>query len=51
MNTTRLRQARRHFVHPMAPASVARHNMRAWVRALRMLGDRWLLAHPMERRA
>ena len=50
MNTTRLRHARRLFVHDMAPRSVQRHNMRAWVAALRILGDRWLLAKPMERK-
>ena len=41
MNTTRLRQARRNFVHPMAPRSVQRHNIRQWVRCIRMLGDKW----------
>lgn len=50
MNTTMLRRARRHFVHPMAPAHIQRANMRSWVRALRMLGPRWLLAQPVERR-
>lgn len=51
MNTTMLRRARRHFCHSMAPASVQRHNMRAWVRSIRMLGDRWLFAKPIERRS
>jgi hypothetical protein len=41
MNTTRLRQARRNFVHPMAPRHVQRSNMRAWVRMIRILGDKW----------
>lgn len=50
MNTTRLRQARKNFVHPMAPRSVQRHNMRQWCRSIRMLGPRWLLARPIERR-
>lgn len=49
MNTTRLRQARRNFVHPMAPRSVQRHNMRAWVRSIRMLGPKWQLARHLER--
>ncbi len=50
MNTTMLRRVRRHFVHPMARAHIQRANMRAWCRAIRMLGDKWLLARPMERR-
>lgn len=49
MNTAMLRRARKHFQHQMAPATVQRHNMRAWVRSIRLLGDRWLLAKPMER--
>ncbi len=50
MNTTLLRRARRHFVHPMAPRNVQRHNIRQWARAVRLLGDKWLLAQPVERR-
>jgi hypothetical protein len=46
MNTTRLRQARRLFVHPHASTSTARHNVRQWVRSLRALGDRWVCANP-----
>lgn len=37
MNTTRLVQARRLFAYAGAPRATQRHNMRAWVRALRML--------------
>lgn len=50
MNTALLRRARQHFVHPMAPRNVQRHNIRQWARAVRMLGDKWLLAQPLERR-
>ena len=49
MNTTRLKQARRLFVHQDVDASTARHNMRQWAKALRMLGDKWLLAGNVER--
>lgn len=41
MNTTRLTQARRLFVHELVPAHIQRHNMRAWVRSVRELGGRW----------
>lgn len=47
MNTHRLTQARRLFVIPDVPASTARHNMRAWVRSVRQLGNRWLIAKPI----
>lgn len=45
MNTTMLRLARKNFCHELAPLSTQRHNIRAWVRSLRILGDKWLLAH------
>jgi hypothetical protein len=44
MNTTRLRQARALFRNDIAPTTTVRHNMRAWVRSVRLLGDRWHLA-------
>ena len=42
MITTRLRQARRLFCNDLTPPAVQRHNMRAWVRAVRRLGYRWV---------
>lgn len=47
MNTTRLRQARRLFFHDLVSSRTARHNARQWVRSIRNLGDRWLLAQPV----
>ena len=44
LDVTRLKQARRLFCHPLAPRSVQRHNIRQWVKGLRLLGHRWLLA-------
>lgn len=41
MNTTRLAQARRLFINDLAPRNVQRHNMLAWVKAVRELGPRW----------
>ena len=53
MNTTRLKQARRLFVHQDVDASIARHNIRAWVRSLDFLRSeskrKWLLAGNVER--
>lgn len=47
MNTTRLKQARRLFQNDIAPPKQVRHNIRAWARSLRCLGDRWLYAQPI----
>jgi hypothetical protein len=44
MNTRLLKHVRALFVHDMAPTSTARHNMRQWVKSVRMLGDKHLLA-------
>lgn len=47
MNTTHLRRVRRLFCVAETPRHVQRHNMRAWVKSVRFLGDRWLLAKPL----
>lgn len=44
MNSSMLRLARKNFVRDYIPRSTQRHNIRAWVRSLRILGDKWLLA-------
>lgn len=47
MKTDRLKQARRLFSNPMAEPHTVRHNMRAWVRSVRLLGPHWR-AHPSQ---
>ena len=42
MNTTLLRMVRRHHQ--------SRHAQRAWVRSIRHLGAKWLLAQPVSRK-
>ena len=44
MNTSLLKHVRTLFVHDMVPTSTARHNMRQWVKSVRLLGDKHLLA-------
>ena len=44
MNPTRLCQARRLFNADTTTREINRANQRKWVRSLRILGDRWLLA-------
>lgn len=51
MKTTVLRHVRQLFNVPHVPAHINRHNQRQWVRSIRRLGDKWLLAKPVERKA
>lgn len=50
MNTRLLTRARSHFCHEMAPRHVQRHNIAAWCRAIRLLGDKWVYAKNVELR-
>jgi len=50
MNTTALSMARRLFQIAGVPASTQRHNIRSWVRSVRQLGDKWLIANPMDKK-
>lgn len=45
-----LRRARALFNNPAVDPRVNRHNRHQWVRSVRRLGDKWLLAKPLERR-
>jgi hypothetical protein len=47
MNTTQLTRCRRLFGNDLAPRHVIRHNQRQWVRSIRQLGNKWLLAQPV----
>lgn len=49
MNTSHLRRVRRLFMVPGVPTVTARHNMRQWVVSIRHLGDKWLIAKPVQR--
>ena len=49
MNTTMLTRARRHFNSSFVPESTNRANRLKWVRSIRLLGDRWLLAQPVSK--
>ena len=46
MNTQALRKARQLFNNDLIPPEHNRAYQRKWVRSLRFLGDRWLLAKP-----
>jgi hypothetical protein len=48
MNTKILRRAR--ALWASGDRRLDRHNQRAWVRALRRLGDKWLLAQHVPRK-
>lgn len=49
MNTQVLRRVRQLFSNPHIPAEHNRSYQRQWVKQVRHLGDRWLLAKPVER--
>ena len=49
MNTRMLTKARELFSVGWAPAHTQRHNMRAWVKAVRILGPNWKLAKPLSK--
>lgn len=43
-NMARIRHAVRLFRNDLAPRSVRRHNARSWLRAIEMLGPKWVYA-------
>lgn len=47
MKTNMLVRARQHFACGIK--HIDRHNQRAWVRSLRYLGDKWLLATAVQK--
>jgi hypothetical protein len=49
MKTTTLKRVRQLFGASYVSREQNRYNQRAWVRAIRNLGDRWLLAKQLER--
>jgi hypothetical protein len=50
MNIQGLSMARRLFIIDGVPSHTQRHNIRSWVRSVRHLGNRWLIAKPQERK-
>lgn len=51
MNTAILKRARELWAINDVPRDIARHNIRAWVKSVRLLGDRALLANKIERKS
>lgn len=47
MKTSMLTRVRRHF--NCGVPKIDRHNQRQWVRSVRFLGDKWLLAQQVQR--
>ena len=50
MKTAALKRVRELFAVDYIPKHTQRHNQKQWVRSVRQLGDRWLLATYIERR-
>ena len=51
MNIQVLKHVRALWSSPYAPRELNRANQIKWVRAKRQLGDKWLLAQPVGRKA
>jgi hypothetical protein len=51
MNTTFLTRVRGLYCVDGVPVSTQRHNMREWIKSIRFLGDKWLLAKPINRKS
>ena len=50
MKTQALKTVRRLFNVDYVSREQNRHNQRAWVRSVRFLGDKWLLANHVEKK-
>jgi hypothetical protein len=50
MNTKMLKHVRNLFNTDGVPAHTNRHNQRQWVKSIRHLGDKWLLAKHVTRK-
>lgn len=49
MKTRALKMVRELFAVDYVPIHTQRHNQRQWVKSVRRLGDKWLLAKPIEK--
>jgi len=50
MPTSLLKRVRGHFDRPYIERHIVRHNIRSWVASVRHLGNKWLLATPVQRK-
>lgn len=50
MNTSMLIRVRKLFNNELAPNSINRHNQRQWIKSIRYLGSKWLLAQYQQRK-
>ena len=50
MNTQALIKVRQLFCVQGVPVHTQRHNCRQWVQSIRYLGDKWLLAVPVNKK-
>lgn len=50
MKAAALKRVRELFAVDYVPMHTQRHNHRQWVKSIRQLGDRWLLANPVAKK-
>ena len=48
-NSALARKAIKLYSYDLVPKSINRHNQREWIRAVLQLGDKWLLAKPIQK--
>jgi len=49
MNIQLARRAVRLYSYDLAPLHINKANRRAWLRSVQLLGDKWLLAKPIQK--
>ncbi len=49
MNMQMMRRAVRLYSYDLAPLHINKANRRAWLRSVAMLGDKWLIAKPVQK--
>jgi len=49
MNVTALKHVRQLWNVDYVPSHINRHNQLEWVKSVRLLGDKWLIAKPLEK--
>jgi hypothetical protein len=50
LNLTTVKRAYKLFAHASADKHIIRHNVRAWLRSLELLGNKHILATPVQRK-
>jgi hypothetical protein len=50
MKLSQVKRAYKLFAHPNTEKSTIRHNVKAWLKSVNLLGDKWILASQVQRK-